>query len=681
MKKLIPVATLLLSFGAQAQCNKKIDPNKVILFIDTNNSELEIATTEKAACARGERLVVVPKNYKEYIKLTSASIAIGKKIEKCVATKGDCSSLQQEGSKVYKEIESLKKASKSIKSQTKAALDEIKGSGGKLQNLTISGHDGGGHFGGFKGDFGRYDLAQMMKEYQEINEVKSVLLLGCYTGVPKEVIEWKHIFPDVKIIAGYDGSAPLSDKPAGHQYIADILLKEKSLLKNAEQKKLQSYAKQNIQGLTQMNAAMYLLCNDGTNEGEFYYGSLKEGKNFRPFDIKECENKKSEIEALISKVNQYYSGELEIPKNTASGELRQLYNEARRIEHCGEILQMDLNLNTVFNLLFNEGVKQNFANFYKSDLEEAEKMLGDLKIEDLETGFKKFQEEQNKSLETLRAEIEKLEKNPTEAIADEEKKLNEQIKKRDALFNDPKYAQVKNFINPENGSYNGPMDLAANLVPLAQELMEEATKFSIAKYKFEAVKASPEGMLLAKKQSLVFNEQNLEHQRQMFNQIKEKFSKPENKVWVPTAKNLSEKSRKDLLLNLHNASGMLSIPGLPDKQRQALSWMVQAGSVHLNYFQNPFSWHEFTGRTEEPQFPMRLKDFAGGVGAGYAGYSTFGPNPYGAGAGMGGGIAGGMMGGGYPAGVTIPAEMNGDPNYREDGDDEEDSAYSEESEE
>ncbi|WP_408097839.1 hypothetical protein ACJVC5_02685 [Peredibacter sp. HCB2-198] len=660
MKKLVPVATLLLSIGAHAQCNKKVDPNKVILFIDTNNSELEIATTEKAACERGERLVVVPKNYKDYIKHTNAMISVSKKYEKCTKEKKDCSALQAEGQRIDKELQALKRSNKSIKKQTKEALDEIKAAGGKLQNLTISGHDGGGHFGGYKGDFGRYELGEMMKDYKDINEVNSVLLLGCYTGVPKEVIEWKHIFPDIKIIAGYDGSAPLSDKPAGHQYISDILLKEKSLLKNAEQKKLQTYAKQNIQGLTQMNAAMYLYCSDGTKEGEFYYGSQKEGKAFRPFDIKECENKRTEIEALITKVNQYYSGELEIPKNTASGELRQIYNEARRIEHCGEILQMDLNLNSVFNLLFYEGTKQNFANYYKDDLAEAEKLLADLKFEDIEKGFNKSLEQLNKNIENLKSEIAALEKDPQAGVAAEQKKLDEELKKRDALFNDPKYSQVKNFINPETGAYNGPMDLAQNLVPLAQELMNAAMAYSGAKYNFESVKANPAGMVMVKKQMLIIAEQSINQQTMAFKDLKEKFSKPENKVWIPTAKNMNEKSRKDLLLNLHNASGLLSVPGVPDKQRQALTWMISATSAHLGYFQNPFSWHEFTGRTEEPQFPIRLKDFAGNRGS-----------YYGAGAYSGGygGMTGGMMGG-VPAGVTIPPEMYGDPNYVETGDDE-----------
>ena len=42
MKTFIPLLVLAMPLWAQANCNKKVDPSKVMLFIDTNNSELEI---------------------------------------------------------------------------------------------------------------------------------------------------------------------------------------------------------------------------------------------------------------------------------------------------------------------------------------------------------------------------------------------------------------------------------------------------------------------------------------------------------------------------------------------------------------------------------------------------------------------------------------------------------------
>lgn len=620
MKKLIPAVVFsLTALSVHAVCNKKVDPNKVMLFVDTNDSGLEIATSEKAACQRGERLVVVPKNYKEYEKYITASENARKKYESCQKTNAPCADEQKKYSEARTAHTEFSYRQKNISVQTKEAMEEIKNAGGKLQNVTISGHDGGGHFGGHKGGFSRYDFARIIKDFPEINDVKSLLLLGCYTGVPKEVIEWKHIFPEIKIIAGYDGSAPLSDKPAGHQYITDILLKEKQLLQNADQKKLQSYAKQAIQGLSMMNAAMYLECNDGTNEAEFYYGSQKEGKNFRPFDIKECEGKRNEIEQLNATIQKYQSGELEPPKDTANGELRQIYNQARRIEHCGEIVGTKLNLNAVFNLLFYEGVKKNYTNFYKDDLAEVEKILADMSIEDIEKGFKEEMDKQGKDINELKEQIARLEKDPEGVINDEKKIFDNAKAERDKVFNDPKFAQVKNYIDPETGAYVGTGGhlTDSSFLDLFKQLFSATQTYNAAKSSYESLKYNPKRWTELRKQQLEVRENIIQSQNTAFEDLKQKFNSPEGKVWVPTAENLSKKTRAETLKNMHNASRILSIPGVPAKQRQALTWLTQTGSFHLNAFQNPFSWHEFTGQTEAPQYPMRLRNFESGNGYGY----------------------------------------------------------------
>lgn len=632
MKKLIPAIVLsLISLTVHAECKKKVDPKKVILFIDTNDSELEIATSEKAACERGERLVVVPKNYKEYNKYIEASESARKKYDSCRKSNATCADQLKEYSDARAATMVFAYKQREISVQTREAMEEIKKAGGKLQNVTISGHDGGGRFGGHKGGFSRSLFASLIKDFPEINEVKSVLLLGCYTGVPKEVIEWKHIFPEIKIIAGYDGSAPLSDKPAGHQYITDILLKEKQLLQNADQKKLQSYAKQSIQGLTQMNAAMYLECNDGTKEAEFYYGSENKGKDFRPFDIKECEGKRDEIKQLNETIQKYQSGELEPPKDTANGELRKIYNQARRIEHCGEITEMPLNLNAVFNLLFYEGVKKNYANYYKEDIAEVDKILGNMKIEDLEKGFKEEMDKQDKNLNQLKEQIAKLGKDPEGAIADEKKVLDAAKAEWNKALNDPKFAEVKNYIDPETGEYRYTQNLNRNLVPLLQELTKASTKYTGARYSYDSIKTSPERVKEFKEQMLEATEKLIRSQHVAFEDLKQKLSSPENKVWAPTAENLNKKTRAETLKNLHNAHGILSIVGTPAKQKQALTWLLKSGGQHLGEFQNPFSWHEYTGQTEAPQEPMRLSNFQSGSesrsggGFGYMGGGGMGP--------------------------------------------------------
>ncbi|MCM2351578.1 MAG: hypothetical protein NDI69_16260 [Bacteriovoracaceae bacterium] len=639
MKKLIFSFTLLsLSpLLAQANCNKKIDPSKVMLFVDTNNSELEIITSQKAACERGERLVVVPKNYKDYKKYTDKLIETEKRIRKCLNTKAAdaCKEEDKHYSNANSELAAFKQSQPSIRTGISEAMAEIKATNGKLQVFTVSGHDGGGSFGGNKGDFSRYELAEIMKEHQDINETTSILLLGCYTGVQNEIYAWKSIFPSARMIAGYDGSAPLADRPQGHQYITDLLLKEKELLKNSDEKKLMSFAQNNIKSLNQLHAAMYVNCEDDT---EFYYGSDGTKKNFKAFNTKECLEKKDEIKALAKEVDKYQLGILEPPLNTQA-ELRQLYNKARRYEHCLQLTETELNVSNLFNLLFYQGVKESFASYYKDDLSKAESILADLDGEVILQSLTQSLDKQQQEVDKIKAELELMEKSPETYLAQEKKKLEELQMQKDQMLKDPAFASVKNMIDPVSGELIGTKEPTPEqfekltaIVKVINNLNDQAHQFVWKKNNLpEAVKYQ--------QGNLAFAEQQLNTQLITVQTVKESLAGKQSPVWVPTFENLDKKSRAETLKNINNMHGLLSVQGLPEKQQKALRWLSQVQSNHLVAFQNPFSWHEFTGRAEAPMFPVRLD---GGQNPMSFGSGYFTPIP---GMGLGGGIMGGSYGG------------------------------------
>lgn len=641
--KLLIVTFLVLSPSFVLACANKIDPSKVILFVDTNNSELEIATTEKAACARGERIVVVPKNHKEFSKYTIPMEAANRKLERCLSKPGQsCDAVKVEAQKASKAFLDFSSKQPNIDKGVKEALEEVKQSKGRLQNFTISGHDGGGSFGGNKGSFSRQELSQIMRDYQDINDVTSLLLLGCYTGTQFEVMEWKNIFPKTKLIGGYDGSAPLADRPQGHQYIADILMKEKQLSKQADEKKLQAFVNANIKGLNNLNAAMYVQCSDGSSVQEYYYGS-KKSRTFKPLDIKECLEKKKELQDVHERFSKYLSGELEPPKDTQNGELRALYNKARTYEHCGEITGIFIDVNAVFNLLFYEGVKQSFGEFYKSDLAEAEKILEKLTLEEIEKNVQNELERQEKSIQEQKDLIALLENNPEEYFAGKAKELKKLQDEKDKLFKDPAYAAVRNLI-VQHGTM--PMNMPA--LPDAEfekyiKLLNATSMYESKKSEIEWEREKPREAARSKEMTV----KSMEHQL-LNNRGNLEFIKSSNpKVWVPTSENLKKYSRKELMENLHNMHKIMSIGGAAGDSKKAMGWASYATSGHLQMFQNPFSWHEYTGKkVEAPPYPMPLKDFKQesegmyNVGFGYFSSSSSGMS-------YGGGIVGGS-GGGQP---------------------------------
>lgn len=623
MRKIILTASCLFSFPllAQTACNKKIDPSKVMLFVDTNNSEIEIETSRKAACERGEQLMIVPKNYKEYGKYTGPFNEASKRAERCSKSKGNaCTNEIKALQEATKRMNEFVDAQPGFDKGIREALDEIKAKNGKLQVFTISGHDGGGEFGGNKGGFGRHALQEVMSDYQDINETSSVLLLGCYTGVQKEIYAWKNIFPKAKIIAGYDGSAPLADRPQGHQYLTDILLKEKQLLSQADEKKLVNFTKNNFQALNQLHAAMYLNCDE---DKEFYYGNDGSRKTFKIFNTKECLEKKSEVEAIAVEFQKYDSGELEPPLNT-QGALRQLYNKARRLEHCVEQLEIDLDVNAVFNLLFYQGVKENFAIYYKDDLQEAEDIFKELNPASISEAMEQSVKNREGGLVILKSELEKVEKNPEAYIAEVQKNADNSKAELDKLLNDPAYAHLKGLVSAD-GQYTG---LVLNPPKEDQDklnnLMEAISNHGYLSQNATYVKENIEAVINEKKESIKFAEESLVKQRLSHQSIKDSMAKNGIPVWIPNKENLSKKTRKEMLQNIHNMNSLLSADALSDKQKKVVKWLNAVQANHLQHFQNPFSWHEYTGQVEAPFYPVRLTNFTNpGNGVMYGGMSGF----------------------------------------------------------
>lgn len=601
---------LLISFTAAVQANCKVDPSKVILFVDTNESDLEIATAEKAACSRGERVVVVPKNYKDYRKYTEVITKTRNDLYECEKAKKPCVEVYNKMETALVNLDKFRRTQPDLQKAIKQSLAEIKEKKGKIQSLIISGHNGGGSFGGNKGSFGRQELNYMMEDLKDINEIKSVLLLGCYTGVQKEVMEWKKMFPDVRMIAGYDDSAPLSHRPQGHKFLSELLLKEKGLASQADAKKLQSYAQANLSSLFTLNSGLYLQCVDPKkNETEYYYGSKKKTKKFSVIDMEACKDQEK-IKDLAAKVSKYYNGELEVPENTSSGELRQLYNLGRSLEHCFDPDAPIVNMNNVFNLLFYEGVKKSFAHHYKNDLETVEKNLQELTVEMMEANADAAISKTEKEYEKVKLKLEAMEKDPQGYLNSLEKAHKESREELEKFKSSPAFESIKQFFLP-NGEFNYDSILpeTPEVKAAYREYNAKRRKIRDVEYSLKDEKDFPGRAIRYAKEDVKDYERSLMRLKANKTQIPENFQKIKE-MWIPTASNLTKKTRKETLENMHKIGGIIDLPYIPGKYKSQLYWLNSVTSNHLQHFQNPFSWHEFNGSSvERPQRDTALSRY------------------------------------------------------------------------
>ena len=178
------------------KCQHKIDTDKVVLFVDTNSSPSEVSGAAKAACLRGEAFFKLPKQ--------------GDSIEP----------------------ESLNKEFIKLASQKKSIVSMI-----------VSGHNGGGHFHGIQGYIGKDEIIKSLKESYKnqpdlLNNLQSVYMWGCWSMGPSEVEIWKKELPSIKLAAGFIDMGPLNTTQASHTVLNGLLVKEKALILEADEKKL-----------------------------------------------------------------------------------------------------------------------------------------------------------------------------------------------------------------------------------------------------------------------------------------------------------------------------------------------------------------------------------------------------------------------------------------------------------
>lgn len=585
MKILILITLFSVSSYTYAQCTGRVDDKTVMMFMDMNNSALEIASAQRAACARGQKLLVIPKNHQQYNQLTNVVQTDMKYYERCLGTGGNCERQQATYMASYQRLETFKATLPSAREQLSTELQALKASGGKLVNFTISGHDGGGTYSGHKGQISRGDINEVMSQFPEVNDVKSVMLLGCYTAVPNEVIHWKQAFPNAKLIAGYDGIAPASDKLAGHQYLEDLLRKEPMILAQADQSRLNTFLRNNVRGLSLMNTGVYVEL-ECVGPNKLFYGLNEQSRGIRSLDIRECDGKEELIGRISADITRYYEGESEPPADTTNGELRRIYNQGRRYEHCGAYLNREYSMGQAFNLLFYNGIKSNFAKYYGNDLARAGEMLGTITAEEMTAPYAEAIRDMEEQV-SVQSDLAELAGNKDEYLA--------YLARKEAELEAQKTAAAAGIQDLIAGTKEATTIEQMTKLQAYQSLALISEQYAM--YRSGINEATPDEAKVMLGQLAGMGREQIASMRMTMAKLT---ANPDTfNIWIPNAENLARKSRKETLENIHRMETLKQMPGLSPRKLIALSWLHQVSSYHLQTLENPFSWHEYTGRMPE----------------------------------------------------------------------------------
>ncbi len=311
-----------------------------ILFFNFNGNTSSIEAAKKAAIVRGEKVIVYPnQTIKE---ITPKNL-----------------------DKIFKEISSKKIS---------------------VSNLTMSGHDGGGHFAGKDGDISKEDIRKSVEKYPAIkNSVSSLLLRGCYSATmgqvqSQSIDDWRNIFPHAKFIAGYNDPAESSERSPSKHFVEDMLKLEHEFLQDNTLADV-THTFKKVGEFNQMDAAVWLRqCESfGANKGKdgIYLTSDMAGQNHKPVLIaeerKRCEQSKSQLLKSMDVFWKYYTGAKgheRPPKEHQGTDLRAAYSFIRQNEHCIPILMPEkataYSPDRIIRLIYFDYLVSNFKDQYPS---------------------------------------------------------------------------------------------------------------------------------------------------------------------------------------------------------------------------------------------------------------------------------------------------------------------------
>lgn len=626
LKYFLLIITYINISWAQNSCPNQSNFKQATIFIDTNNSAPEIQVAKEAACKRGEKLIVIPEKWKEYDEFNRLIASKQTEIQQLDSKKSNISEYTlikekklQELNDIFNRFNDYKDSKKLLRYQLEDALEKLNNEGIKLNTLIASGHNGGGHIGGLKGSIDSMELNSVFSKFpKQAAEVNSLYFLGCYTNTKNLVFHWKSIFPNSKLVAGYIGSAPASDKPAGHSYLNQLMLNEKKLTNSNNSNDINNSVQDLITSFPLLNSALYIepICNTSDNLYMSIINNNREmGKLENISAFNECNEKKDEFNSSREILEKYYFGELDIPKDTANGELRRLYNFFRQNEHCKNFILNYPSLDTIFNLLFFDGIKESFAEYYADDLKKFEKEWYSLTKEEYESYTKAQIKITTDSLFALNNEIDLIKNHPEKYI----EKLKTEIDKfnydYNLFYNGNELARVLEKANLKLGEY--PLYSQDNLSnPKDKEILQKYFSLKYQKDYFESrdndIKYKKDDLLKSdlnlKSNMLPLLENTLKSQSINYAFNISDFDRFKNSFWIPNSKNIKNKTMKEIRENNHNLNKALLNSTLKPSTTSSLVWLNTISSTHLSSLQNnPFSWHSYDGvLPEKPKQEMPL---------------------------------------------------------------------------
>ena len=388
MKTIVSAVVFLLLVSLPAHAD--------IIFIDFHNSANEVKAARDAAEARGEKLIVLTAKEKttpEWMKqgeIEQQREIDGKKAAEMSVLMTRFSSPSAKGYSTAKrlrddylaKVNSANKTLVALEDRTSLdtddldrALSTLESEHRTLTSIVISGHSDGEATWGETGMIHRQDFLDVLNKHPgQKATLDSVLLWGCHSAHVADVLWWNRNFPEVDMIAGFAGAAPLAATAASPELLKQLLLKQANIEKQNDVKKLEKV----FSGLKDVSVTNLSLSTNGCYVANDEHQGII-GKNLTKDKNEECAKVEPTVTEQGKVFAQYFKARKEEsnltmvlanPHNLQSP-LRLFYNSIQNYGYCpGLLLRLQLamgmkvNAPIVLGMIFFENVQANYEAYY-----------------------------------------------------------------------------------------------------------------------------------------------------------------------------------------------------------------------------------------------------------------------------------------------------------------------------
>jgi hypothetical protein len=217
-----------------ASCASLALQAREILFVDLNNAQAEIAAI-RAGMRPDDQLSITPSSTRLDAKARAAVLDLKRRHDivelrarNCtMKRRAECEALWMQMKVLDREREALIGAF-----DVEAMIADIRLHADRAFDVVvISGHHSGSYFRGEIGALDANDLLRIAFELpQQFASVRSVILLGCETGVPSLVGDlFMKVFPNAALIIGAEDNAPLRDEHRNQRFVRALIAQEPAL--------------------------------------------------------------------------------------------------------------------------------------------------------------------------------------------------------------------------------------------------------------------------------------------------------------------------------------------------------------------------------------------------------------------------------------------------------------------